>query len=129
MPRPIHFEIQAENPDRAIKFYSELFGWKFSQWGQQKYWLVTTGEDGTPGINGGLMPRPAPGGPAEMAAVNAFVCTIDVENLDATLAKVAELGGKVVVPRMTIPTVGYLAYSKDTEGNIFGTMQMDETAK
>jgi predicted enzyme related to lactoylglutathione lyase len=129
MPRPIHFEIQAENVDRAIKFYGELLGWKFSQWGQEKYWLITTGEKGTPGIDGGLMPRPAPGGPLEMAAVNAFVCTVDVADLDATLAKVAELGGRTVVPRMAIPTVGYLAYSKDTEGNIFGTMQMDANAK
>ena len=129
MPRPIHFEIQAENVERAIGFYSELFGWTFKQWGQEKYWLVTTGEEGTPGIDGGLMPRPAPGGPAELAAVNAFVCTIDVENLDATLAKIVAMGGKVVVPRMTVPSVGHLAYSKDTDGNIFGTMQMDDSAK
>jgi predicted enzyme related to lactoylglutathione lyase len=64
-----------------------------------------------------------------MAAVNAFVCTVDVADLDATLARVGELGGRVVVPRMPIPTVGYLAYAKDTEGNIFGMMQMDANAK
>ena len=56
MPRPVHFEIQAESTDRAIKFYTELFGWTFSQWGQEKYWLITTGEKGTPGIDGGLLP-------------------------------------------------------------------------
>ena len=100
MPRPVHFEIQAESTDRAIKFYTELFGWTFSQWGQEKYWLITTGEKGTPGIDGGLLPRPVPGAPAPMAAVNAFVCTVDVADLDATLAKVGELGGTIVVPRM-----------------------------
>ena len=63
MPRPVHFEIQAENTDRAIKFYTDLFAWKFAQWGQEKYWLITTGEKGTPGIDGGLLPRPVPGGP------------------------------------------------------------------
>src|SRR5215212_3568249 len=104
MPRPVHFEIQAERTDRAIKFYTDLFAWKFSQWGQEKYWLITTGEKGTPGIDGGLMPRPAAGAPAEMAAVNAFVCTVDVADLDATVAKVGALGGRVVVPRMPIPT-------------------------
>jgi predicted enzyme related to lactoylglutathione lyase len=129
MARPVHFEIQAENVDRAIGFYTALFAWKFAQWDQEKYLLITTGEKGTPGIDGGLMPRPAPGGPAEMAAVNAFVCTVDVADLDATLARVAELGGRVVVPRMPIPTVGYLAYAKDTEGNVFGMMQMDANAK
>jgi len=76
-----------------------------------------------------LLPRPVSGAPAPMAAVNAFVCTVDVADLDATLAKVGELGGMIVVPRMPVPTVGYLAYAKDTEGNIFGMMQMDANAK
>jgi predicted enzyme related to lactoylglutathione lyase len=129
MPRPVHFEVQAENVDRAIRFYTELFAWKFTQWGQEKYWLVTTGEKGTPGIDGGLLPRPVPGGPAPMAAVNAFVCTVDVADLDATIARVTELGGNIVLPRMPIPTVGWLAYAKDTEGNIFGMMQMDAGAR
>jgi predicted enzyme related to lactoylglutathione lyase len=129
MPRPIHFEIQAENTERAMTFYKTLFGWTFSQWGQERYWLITTGEKSQPGIDGGLLPRPVPGGPAEMAAVNAFVCTVDVADLDATLKTLAEAGGKVVVPRMPVPTVGWLAYGKDTEGNIFGMMQMDANAR
>jgi predicted enzyme related to lactoylglutathione lyase len=129
MPRPIHFEIQAESPERAMKFYEALFGWTFSQWGQEKYWLVSTGDKSQPGIDGGLMPRPVAGAPAEMAAVNAFVCTVDVADLDATLAKLGGLGARVVVPRMAIPTVGHLAYAKDTEGNVFGMMQMDANAK
>lgn len=129
MPRPIHFEIQADDPQRAIAFYQSLFGWTFSQWGQEKYWLIATGDKSQPGIDGGLLPRPVAGAPAPMAAVNAFVCTVDVADLDATCAKVTELGGRVVVPRMAIPTVGYLAYAKDTEGNLFGMMQMDANAK
>jgi predicted enzyme related to lactoylglutathione lyase len=129
MPRPIHFEIHAEDTDRAIKFYGDLFGWRFSQWGQEKYWLITTGEKGTPGIDGGLLPRPMAGNPEPMAPVNAFVCTVDVADLDATIARVTGLGGRIVVPRTPIPTVGWLAYAKDTEGNIFGMMQMDANAK
>lgn len=127
MPRPIHFEIHAENTQRAIEFYTKMFGWQFSQWGTEPYWLVKTGEKGEPGIDGGLVPRRGPG-PAEMAAVNAFVCTIDVTDLDAIVKRLVDVGGSVALPKMPVPTVGWLAYGKDTEGNIFGMMQMDEKA-
>jgi len=127
MPRPIHFEIQAEDTERAMTFYTQLFGWQFAQWGQEKYWLVTTGEKSQPGIDGGLLPRQG-GAPLPMASVNAFVCTVDVANLDAMVEKVQSLGGAVVLPKMAIATVGWLAYAKDTEGNIFGMMQMDAKA-
>jgi predicted enzyme related to lactoylglutathione lyase len=129
MPRPIHFEIHAADPQRAIGFYSKLFGWTFSKWDSpMDYWLIKTGEPGTMGIDGGLMPRRGDG-PTPMQCVNSFVCTVDVPDLAATLKRVAELGGKVVVPTMPIPTVGWLAYAHDTEGNIFGTMQMDAAAQ
>ena len=91
-----------------------------------EYWLVSTGPDGTPGINGGLMdaaaPRPADG------AVIAYVCTVDVDDLDDYLAKAAELGAAVALPKMPIPGIGWLAYMKDTEGNVFGMMQPDPSA-
>lgn len=128
MPRPVHFEIHAENAERAMQFYRMLFDWEFSQWGTEPYWLVRTGEKGTPGIDGGLLPRRG-AGPVEMQAVNAFVCTVDVADCDGTAKRIAELGGSVVVPKMPIPTVGWLAYAKDTEGNLFGFMQMDPNAK
>jgi predicted enzyme related to lactoylglutathione lyase len=129
MPRPIHFEIHAADPQRAISFYSKLFGWTFTKWDSpMDYWLVKTGEKGTPGIDGGLLPRRG-GGPAPMQAVNAYVCTVDVVDLDATLKRIAELGCSVAVPKMAIPTVGWLAYAHDTDGNIFGVMQMDAAAK
>ena len=81
MSRIMHFEIHAENPARAIAFYTELLDWKFSQWGDQKYWLIATGDKSAPGIDGGLLPRPFGGGPQDGAHVNAFVCTVDVDNL------------------------------------------------
>ena len=127
MNRPVHFEIHAENVERAIKFYTTLFGWEFTQWGGEPYWLVKTGEKGTPGIDGGLMPRRGPG-PVNMAAVNAFVCTVDVADLDAMVQKMLDAGGSVALPKMPIPTVGWLAYAKDPEGNLFGMMQMDANA-
>jgi predicted enzyme related to lactoylglutathione lyase len=129
MPRPIHFEIHADNPERAIAFYSTVLGWTFTKWdGPMPYWLVTTGADGTPGINGGMHPRMGPA-PVEGQAVIAFVCTVDVTSVDDYVAKAVAAGGVIAVPKMAIPGVGWLAYAKDTEGNLFGLMQNDPAAK
>jgi predicted enzyme related to lactoylglutathione lyase len=129
MPRVIHFEIHAEQPERALQFYTSLFGWKFQKWeGPMPYWLITTGAPGSPGIDGGMILRQGPA-PAEKQAVNAYVCTIDTPNLDTFTTQAEKLGGKIVVPKMPIPGVGWLAYATDTEGNIFGMMQNDPSAK
>jgi predicted enzyme related to lactoylglutathione lyase len=125
MSRPMHFEIQASNPQALIDFYTSLFGWSFNKWEGGDYWLIRTGPDEQPGINGGLLPRRGPP-PEKMAAVNAFVITVDVDNLDAKLEKVE--GGAVVVPKMAVPGIGWLAYVKDPDGNIFGMMQADTSA-
>jgi len=127
MPRPIHFEIHAENPERAITFYKNLLGWTFEKWdGPMPYWLVTTGPNEEPGINGGLLPRQ---GQIDGQAVIAYVCTMGVDNVDDLTNKAVAGGGQVVVPKMAIPGMGWLVYCKDTEGNIFGMMQPDAEAK
>ena len=129
MPRVVHFEIHASNPERAIAFYQKVFGWTFQKWeGPMPYWLVMTGPDGQPGINGGLVQRQG-GEPVDGQAVNAYVCTIGVESIDSFISAVETNGAKVAVPKMPIPGVGWLAYYKDTEGNIFGMMQEDSSAK
>jgi uncharacterized protein len=129
MPRPIHFEIHADQPERAIRFYQELLGWRFTKLdAPMDYWVIKTGPEGTPGIDGGLLPRRGTT-PAEAAAVNAYVCTVDTASVDDLAVRLATLGGKVVVPKMAIPALGWLAYAKDTEGNIFGFMQADPFAK
>jgi predicted enzyme related to lactoylglutathione lyase len=129
MPRVVHFEIHASDPDRAVKFYTALFGWSFTKWdGPADYWLIGTGPDGQPGINGGLLRRHGPA-PAEMQAVNSFVCTVDVPAVDDYVGKAIAAGGTVALAKMPVPGVGWLAYVKDTEGNILGMMQMDPTAK
>lgn len=122
MPRPIHLEIPADNPDRAIKFYEGAFGWKFQLWaGPQKYWLFVSGDDKTPGINGGLLERnPMMAGP---------VTTLDVANVDEASLTVQKLGGTIVMPKFAVPGVGWIAYFKDPEGNVFGMMQADTGAK
>ena len=129
MPRVVHFEIQAADPDRAIKFYQTLFGWTFQKWeGPMPYWLITTGPDDKPGINGGLLARQGPA-PTEGQAVNAYVCTTDVESIDTSIKAAESNGGSIAVPKMPVPGIGWLAYCKDTEGNIFGMMQSDTDAK
>jgi len=129
MPRVVHFEIHAERPEKAAEFYTKVFGWKIQKWdGPVDYWLVSTGSPEERGIDGGIMRRQGPG-PVEGQAVNSYVCTIDVPNLDEYTRKVAANGGTNVVPRMAIPAVGWLAYFKDTEGNIFGMIQNDANAK
>ena len=127
MSRIVHFEIHADNPERAIKFYNASFGWEFNKWeGPFDYWLITTGPKEEMGIDGGLMKRMTP---IDGKAVIAYVCTMAVENLDATISTVEKHGGTVSVPKDVIPGVGWIAYFKDTEGNIFCAMQPDMDAK
>lgn len=127
MPRVVHFEIHAENPDRAIEFYKSLFGWEFTKWeGDWPYWLIKTGEDSEPGINGGMIIRQ---GTIDGTAVIAYVCTVDVPDLDKSFETALAKGGQVALPKMAVPGVGWLAYVKDTEGNILGMMQSDPDAK
>ena len=122
MGRVIHFEFPADNPERAVEFYTKVFGWEIQKWqGPVDYWLVKTGADGKPGINGGIQRRMHPG------AVTAN--TIDVASVDDAVASILKNGGKNVAPKMAIPGVGYLAYCSDTEGNVFGVMQADPGAK
>lgn len=122
MARVIHFEVPAENPERGAEFYKKVFGWQFQKWpGPQDYWLISTGAKEQPGIDGGMMRRQHP--------AQGTVNTVDVASLDSTVTTVEKSGGKVVAPKMAIPGVGYLAYCQDTEGNQFGILQRDESAK
>ena len=126
MPRPVHFEIHAGDPPRAIAFYQRVFGWKIEQWQDNPYWIVETGDAG-PGINGGLLPRQGPA-PAPDNPVSASVLTMDVADLDATVQQVLDAGGEPALPKVPLPGMGWLAYCKDTEGNLFGLMQEDPSA-
>jgi uncharacterized protein len=127
MPRVVHFEIHADDMDRAVRFYTELFGWTISKWGGPiDYHMIVTGPDGTPGINGGMMKRQHPLGGSD--GIIAYVCTVDVPDVDRYVARGLELGGAVALPKMPVPGVGWLAYLKDTEGNCFGVMQHDPAA-
>ncbi len=124
MPRVIHFEITADDPERAVRFYGDIFGWKTEKWeGPEDYWLTSTGENanGVSGIDGGFMQRC-------QSMPQGIINTIDVPDLDAYIGRVCEHGGEIVMPKHAIPGVGWFAYAKDTEGNVFGMMQGDPAA-
>jgi uncharacterized protein len=126
MARVVHFEIHADNPERAVAFYRNVFDWQISKWdGPADYWPITTGADNEPGINGAILQRQ---GPINGDAVIAYVCTIDVADIDAAIANVRAQGGTEALPKMAVPGIGWLAYFKDTEGNIFGMLQADHSA-
>lgn len=119
MPRVVHFEISADDTERAKQFYSGVFGWDFQDvGGPMEYSLVRTGEG--PGIDGGMFKRRG-----QVGHVN----TIDVPSVDEFAASVIAHGGEIVVPKNAIPGIGWLVYGKDTEGSIFGMLQHDPEAK
>lgn len=121
MSRVLHFEIPSDNPEKSMDFYSKVFGWKFSRWGEEPYWMAETGPADAPGINGAIIKKNDPNHP--------LVNTIGVENIDVTIKDVQSNGCEIVVPKMAVPGVGYLMYFKDPDNNITGVMQMDSNAK
>jgi predicted enzyme related to lactoylglutathione lyase len=120
----IYFEIQADDPKRAANFYSQVFGWKFSEVPglPVPYWTIETG-----GSRGGLLKRPAPRPPAQ-TGTNAFVCSLEVENFDATAKEIEKVGGTVALPKFAVPGTCWQGYFVDTEGNTFGIFQVDASA-
>ncbi len=122
MDRVVHFEINAPEPEKVQDFYAHVFGWEIAKWeGPEDYWLVTTGDDGAPGINGGLM--------TARDGTPRTVVTVEVDDLDASMADVSGHGGKIVVDKMAVPGVGWMAYCVDTQGGMMGMMQPDENAE
>jgi hypothetical protein len=121
MPKVVHFEIPAENPERAAVFYKKVFGWKIEKWaGPIDYWLVTAGDDEEPGINGAIH---------ENKNFKTVVNTVAVDSVDDSLEKVNQAGGKVLMPKGAVTGLGYVAFAEDTEGNAFGMLQSDPSVK
>jgi uncharacterized protein len=122
MPKVVHFEIPADDVNRAKNFYGSIFGWDLqtTPMGDGEYTsvLTTPVDDQTrmptePGaINGGMMER--------TSDVPAPVITIDVDGIDDALSQIKAAGGSTVTPRTPIPGMGAFAYFKDSEGNVLG---------
>lgn len=122
MPRVVHFQMYVDDPARAGQFYADVFDWKLDQWeGDDTFWLVTTGDESKPGINGGMLVRPEP------SATTAIV--MQVPSVEEYTSRIERGGGTVTVPRFVIPGVGYAAYFLDPEGNHIGIFQDDEGAE
>ena len=116
----VWFEIAADNVERAKSFYGSLFGWKIERFpGQMEYWHIDTGgSDDRP--DGGLMGRKQP----QQGITN----YIGVPSVDEFAAKVQKLGGKICMPKTAVPQMGYFAICQDTENNVFGLWEKNESA-
>jgi len=121
----IYFEIQADDPARAISFYGHVFRWKFNEIKGLpiSYWTIETG-----GSRGGLLQRPAKTPPPQ-CGTNAFVCSVEVDNFDETAAAIQRLGGIVALPKFAVPNTCWQGYFVDQEGNTFGIFQVDSNAR
>ena len=138
MPTTVHFEIPADNIERAKRFYTGIFRWKIEKWssintddsqltspatGQPiEYWTITTTDDkGNKALGGGMMRRQMP----EHQVTN----YIGVESVDEYSSKVEKLGGKLAAPKHAVPGMGYFALCLDTENNAFAIWETNESAK
>ena len=119
--RVVHFEIPCNEPEKTIEFFKTAFGWIFQKFGDEEYWIALSGDAKTPGINGAIMKKKDPNQP--------IVNSINVANIDEAVKNIEKAGGVIVVPKMPIPTVGWLVYFKDPDGNIHGAYQDDPGAK
>ena len=122
----VHFEIPANDIEKLKKFYSDLFGWKIEKYpGPSEYYSLQTvpvddkGMPMRPGVNGGLYPKKAAAMPDQAKPTN----YISVESVEEYSKKIEKLGGKIVVPKMEIPGIGWWALALDPEGNHFGLLE------
>jgi uncharacterized protein len=122
MGRVVHFEMPADDVERASDFYESVFGWKIRRWeGPIQYWLATTGDEADMGIDGAVARRTPP--------IERLVVTIGVGDLDDTVTKLVAAGGRALDEKQAVPGVGWHRYCEDTEGNVIGVLQPDESAK
>jgi predicted enzyme related to lactoylglutathione lyase len=119
----VFFAIHADDLPRVQRFYEKVFGWKFQPWGPPGFFLIATGDPDDPGIQGALQKRHevVPG-----QRLAGYECTIGVEDIDATEAAVVANGGKVILSKCEIPTVGYLIKIQDPDGNVVCVKQPAE---
>ena len=126
MPNNVSFfAINADDVPRARKFYEAVFGWSFEPWGPPNFYLIETGKERMTAVRGALQERRelAPG-----QKTVGFECTISVADIDHTIRAIEANGGRIAAPKFHIHTVGTVAYFFDTEGNVAGIIQQEETA-
>jgi predicted enzyme related to lactoylglutathione lyase len=120
MGRVVHFEIPIDRPERAEAFYRDALGWKVERWGPVEYWNLTASGEPGPGADGALTPR--------SEAPEGVLVYVGVDDIDGATDRVRDAGGTVVTAKMPIPSIGWAARVRDTEGNLIGLFQPDATA-
>jgi predicted enzyme related to lactoylglutathione lyase len=120
-----YFEIQSSQPDREVRFYETVFGWKFTIEPKVpiEYYRIETR-----GMNGGLLKRPAKIPPPEFGT-NAFTCSIQVDNFDKTAELIVGNGGQIAMPKFAVPGTCWQGYFMDMDNNVFGIFQVDSSAR
>ena len=113
------FAIHVDDVDRARRFYEAVFGWSFEPWGPPGFYLIHTGDDADPGIQGLMHKRQEP---RAGTGLNGLEPTFSVDDLDAVLAVVEANGGRITMTKAPIPTVGVLVRFEDPDGNNIGAM-------
>jgi len=113
----VHFEIPFDDIERARKFYTELFQWKVEKAPGMNYWTIQTQE----GAGGGMWKRQQPN--------QKIVDYFGVSSVSDSSTKVVKLGGKILMPKIAVPKMGYFAVCMDTEGNVFGLWEADSQAE
>jgi predicted enzyme related to lactoylglutathione lyase len=117
--RVVHFEIPIDEPERAKTFYRQVFGWNIAQWDAMEYWTVSAGEEKGPGSDGALAPR--------KDAPEGVVVYVNVNNIDQAMERIRQAGGTLMTEKMPVPTLGWSAHFRDSEGNMVGLFQEDST--
>jgi predicted enzyme related to lactoylglutathione lyase len=121
VPSLVYFEVTADDLERAVQFYRDVFGWTISAGdSDDEYYEVETGTEEEPGVPGGVVPR--------LDSYESTINTYDVESIEESARKIAQAGGEVLAPKISIPGLGFLQYCQDPEGNTFGILQYDESA-
>lgn len=121
-----HFSINAQDLPTTRRFYENVFGWRFSAWGPPGFFMIETGSADTPAVLGSMQQRREI---VQGVRMNGFECTIAVPDIVEAEASVLQNGGKILMPRATIPTVGHMFWFQDPDGNIVGAMQPDAGAR
>jgi len=120
-----YFEIQSSDPQREVRFYSNVFAWQFIRQERMpiEYYRIET-----EGINGGLLKRPVDALPTAHGT-NAFTCSMEVQSFDKTAETILAKGGKIAMPKFAVPGRCWQGYFMDEDNNVFGIFEVDFNAR
>ncbi len=119
MPRVVHFECHADDPERAAAFYREVFGWEIARTDDPYYILLRSGASGEDGIDGAVMLR---------IGGSSFTNAIAVDSIHEYVLRIIRAGGEVLMAERTVAGVGRIAYCSDAEGNVFALLEREAKA-